>query len=373
MLQSPKFVMEFIENTAIGIKETLSGTAGMIVVDGKKNNIKKMVYKSQADVLRDDWNETTYKYLTDHAFKGNPFEVHIYRVAPEVINTINLSELLNDMEQSGVLWFWVPTDFQDASVSWLKNRRNVEMGKLRPDFDQSGIKMVTGGLDTPDHWAIINLSELHEKGMVNGTEYSCNELAISLLSVFAGMSKYRSGTNFKMPWIESITLVNEPGERTDKGEIVLVKDEDIYVINRAVTSFVTPTTDKQERFASVKLVAQMDEDMLALKQTWNKYYKGAFLNHFDTKRKFLQAVNAYFDKRKDEGVLDPNYDNHMYLDLEAHKTFLKEQGRTDEEIAAMDDSELMRINTKTFVYTEIPDYMPVDAMEDLYIKAYMQS
>ena len=373
MLQSPKFVMEFIENTVIGIRETESGTAGMIVIDGKKNNIKKMIYRSQADVLREDWNEMTYKYLCDHAFKGNPFELHVVRVAPEAVTTVNLSEILNDLEQSGVLWLWTPVDFQDVAISWLKNRRNTEMGKLRPDFDQSGIKLVTGGLTTPDHWAIVNLSELHDKGFVNGTEYTCNELAISLLSVFAGMSRYRSGTNFKMPWIESITLIGNPGDRTDKGEIVLVKDEDIFVINRAVTSFVTPTTDKQERFASIKLVAQMDEDMLALKKTWNKFYKGAFLNHFDKKRQFLQAANGYFDKRMAEGVLDPNYDNHMYIDLEAHKIFLKEQGRDDEYINSLDDSELMRINTKTAVYADIPNYMPVDAMEDLYIKAKMQS
>ena len=85
------------------------------------------------------------------------------------------------------------------------------------------------------------------------------------------------------------------------------------MINRGVTSFITPDTTRQRRFSKVKVVRSLFTIIEDLKKSWNDY-KGARLNGYLNKMAFLNAVNAYTQSLMNQGILDPDYSNSFDFD-----------------------------------------------------------
>ena len=110
-----------------------------------------------------------------------------------------------------------------------------------------------------------------------------------------------------------------------------------------------------------------------LKKTWN-VYKGARQNVYLQKMAFVNAINSYTQSLKDQGVLDPNYSNEFDIDINQHKNYLMvERGIKKEEVDKMNEADIRRINTIDAVYVKCDELMLVDAMEDFYGKAKIQS
>ena len=182
----------------------------------------------------------------------------------------------------------------------------------------------------------------------------------------------------KMGFIESCKLPESPGTITKAGKITVTSLKDdtglsYYVINRGVTSFISPTTTKQRRFSKIKVVRTLFMVTEDLKKTWDTY-KGANNNDYHKKMALINAINAYTDSLMEQGVLDSNYSNAFDIDVSEHKRILMvERNMTREEADKISISEIRRINTIDRVYVKCEELMPVDAMEDFFGKAIIRS
>ena len=250
------------------------------------------------------------------------------------------------------------------------------MGKLALDFDQAHFFAFVASDKVPDHHAIINNGITG--AVVNGNSYSDKQFALAIASMEAGCPISRSITNMKMGFLQKCDIPAEPGQITKKGKIAVTTQRDdsgisYYVINRGVTSFITPNTTKQRRFSKAKVVRSLFIITEDLKKSWNNY-KGARLNGYLNKMAFLNAINAYTESLMQQGILDPDYDNTFDIDISQHKIFLMtEKGISKEEVDKMSESDLRRINTVDIVYARCDELMPLDCMEDFYGKAIIQS
>ena len=182
----------------------------------------------------------------------------------------------------------------------------------------------------------------------------------------------------KMGFLEKCDVPAEPGKIIKQGKIAVNVQKDdsgisYYVINRGVTSFITPDTTRQRRFSKVKVVRSLFTIIEDLKKSWNDY-KGARLNGYLNKMAFLNAVNAYTQSLMNQGILDPDYSNSFDIDVERHKLYLMtEKGMSKEEVDKMSEAKLRRINTVDVVYARCDELMPLDCMEDFFGKAIIQS
>ncbi len=374
---SPKFVLELEERAATAIQRSQQGVLGVILFDSTKDE-KLYKYANSLEVLQSDWTDKNFRYLKDLAFVGAPYKVVVRRIKTEERTTVNLSTVLHELENE-VDSFVIPEATEtetDGLISYAKQRHNVETGKLGVDFDQASFFIFVSSDKSPDHHAVV-VNDIDE-ATVNGKKYTKSEFALAIASLEAGCSISRSLTNMKMGFLESCILPESPGTITKAGKITVALQKDdtglsYYVINRGVTSFVSPTTTKQRRFSKIKIVRALFIVTEDLKKTWD-IYKGARNNDYTQKMALINAINAYTDSLMEQGVLDSEYPNEFDIDIAEHKRILMtERNMTREEVDKMNISEIRRINTVDRVYVTCEQLMPVDAMEDFYGKAIIRS
>ncbi|RRD38816.1 hypothetical protein EII29_09835 [Leptotrichia sp. OH3620_COT-345] len=374
---SPKFVLEIEERAATAIQRSQQGVLGIILFDSTKDE-EIYKYANALEVLQADWTDKNFKYLRNLAFVGGPYKVVVRRIKTEERTTINLSKILYELENE-VDSFVIPEateDETDGLISYAKQRHNVETGKLAVDFNQASFFTFVASDKNPDHHAIIN-NDIDEV-TVSGTQYTKSEFALAIASLEAGCSISRSITNMKMGFIEKCKLPENPGTITKAGKITVALQKDdtglsYYVINRGVTSFVSPTTIKQRRFSKIKVVRTLLMVTEDLKKTWD-IYKGARNNNYTQKMALINAINAYTNSLMEQGILDSEYPNEFDIDIAEHKRILMtERNMTREQVDKLSISEIRRINTIDRVYILCEQLMPVDAMEDFYGKAIIRS
>ena len=162
---------------------------------------------------------------------------------------MKLTDILSDLENE-IDSIVIPeaTDSEtDDLISYAKSRHNTELGKLALDFDQAHFFVFVATAKVPDHHAVVNCGITG--AVVNSREYSDKEFALAIASMEAGCPISRSITNMKMGFLEKCDIPAEPGKITKQGKITVNTERDdsgisYYVINRGVTSFVTPNTTK---------------------------------------------------------------------------------------------------------------------------------
>lgn len=374
---SPKFVLEIEEKAGTAIARSEQGIVGVVLFDSTKDT-EKHVYVSRGDVSRTDWDNDNYNLLKDLAFVGNPYKVIVRRVKEDARDTVKITDILSDLEND-VDSIVIPKATEsetDNLISYAKSRHNTELGKLALDFNQAHFFTFVATDKVPDHHAIVNNGITG--AVVNGHEYSDKEFALAIASIEAGCPISRSITNMKMGFLDKCDVPAEPGKITKKGKIsVSVQRDDsgtsYYVINRGVTSFITPNSTQQRRFSKVKVVRSLFIITEDLKKSWNDY-KGARLNTYLPKMAFINAINSYTRSLMNQGILDPEYSNAFDIDIEQHKLYLMtERGISRDEVDKINESELRRINTVDVVYAKCDELMPLDCMEDFYGKAIIKS
>ncbi len=374
---SPKFVLEIEEKAGTAIARSEQGVVGVVLFDDTKTT-KDYTYSSSSELVKEDWTADNYNILKDLAFVGSPFKVIVYRASETDRSSLVLSTVLSELETKvdSIVIPDATEDETDALISYTKSRHNTELGKLALDFDQAHFFAFIASDKVPDHHAIINNGITG--AVVNGNSYTDKQFALAIASMEAGCPISRSITNMKMGFLQKCDIPAEPGQITKKGKIAVTTQRDdsgisYYVINRGVTSFITPNTTKQRRFSKVKVVRSLFIITEDLKKSWNNY-KGARLNGYLNKMAFLNAINAYTESLMQQGILDPDYDNAFDIDISQHKIFLMtEKGISKEEVDKMSESDLRRINTVDIVYARCDELMPLDCMEDFYGKAIIQS
>lgn len=161
-------------------------------------------------------------------------------------------------------------------------------------------------------------------------------------------------------------LRDDPDDRINAGEMVIVFDGRKYKIGRGVNSLVSFTTEKTEDVRFIKIVEGMDLYMDDIRETYEESYVGKIINDYDGKQMFVAAIGAYH-KGLLGNVLDKSYDNVVAIDIDAQRTYLESRGMDTSE---MDDIAVAKANTGTKVFIA-SNVKFVNAMEDLKMNVNM--
>lgn len=185
----------------------------------------------------------------------------------------------------------------------------------------------------------------------------------ALAGVFAGLSK-QSGTYYVMnPKCDGTGFATreQADSDVDKGIVTVFFDGEKAKISRAVTTFYA--TNPKSPLAKVRNVDTMNMIKDDIKVSFENDYVGKVPNSYANKMTLIGLINqVYLDGLKGD-VLNPDYDNAVDIDVEAHKTLARSEGAVVSEMSEMD---LRRYDTGSVVYLA-GKICFLDTMEDLTI------
>ena len=145
-----------------------------------------------------------------------------------------------------------------------------------------------------------------------------------LTSVLANLPMNRSITYYELEDLDDVDLSfvdvdNTIDDAVDEGNLVLWIDEDKVKVGRGVNTLTTLTASDTADMKKIIIVESMNIILQDIYSTFKDYYIGKYKNSYDNQCLFISAVNSYFRQLAREEILDPEYDNCSYVDVEAQR------------------------------------------------------
>lgn len=351
----PSFSMIFTGKAVSAIERSARGIVAIVLTDDTEGGKDLNVYKKVDEVDFENWTEKNYNYLK-LVFAGAPSTVIAIRRAE---NTEGYTAVLKKLKDLKWNYLTIPglTSADITIISaWIKQYRNDE---------QKTFKAVLAHCKG-DYEGIINFTTENISTTITGATHTAAEYCARIAGVLAGLSLARSSTYYVLEDISEAETPDNPDDRINDGELIVIFDGKNYKIGRGVNSLVTFTTEKTEDVRFIKIVEGMDLYKDDIRETYEENYVGNIINDYDGKQMFVAAIGAYH-KGLLGNVLDRSFDNAVAIDIDAQRTYLESKG-TD--TSDMDDIAVAKANTGTNVFIA-SNIKFVNAMEDLKMNVNM--
>lgn len=351
----PIFSLIFRGKAVSAIARSARGIVAIILTDSTDSGKVLNIYKKVDEVDFENWSEQNYNYLK-LVFAGAPSKVIAIRRAENAEGYNAQLKKLKDLKWNYLTIPGLGTADVTTISAWIKQYRNDE----RKTF-KAVLAHCAG-----DHEGIINLTTENLNSTITGTKLTAAEYCARIAGVLAGLSLARSSTSYVLDDISEAETPDDPNDRINAGELIIVFDGKKYKIGRGVNSLVTFTTEKTEDVRFIKIVEGMDLYADDIRETYEDNYVGKIINDYDGKQMFVAAIGAYH-KGLLGNVLDKSFDNTAAIDIDAQRAYLESKGTDTSE---MDDIAVAKANTgvKVFITSNIKF---VNAMEDLNMNVNM--
>lgn len=351
----PKFKVEFKELAVLAIQRQQRGDVVMILNDDTNADLDKVVYRGLGDVDKDDYTTENYDLLT-LAFLGNPSKVIVIKAEEEIADTLAKLQYFNNYTLC----------YPEGDATDFTAIGNFIKG-VRAKNNYS--KAILGNALSPDALYIINFATDGIKANVNGEvkEFTAGEYTARIAGALSGLAPSRSLTYFELPEIVECNLAEDADAEAAAGKMVILHQDGSFKLGRAVNSLVTLTDGITEAFQKIRVVDILDQIANDIVATFRLYYVGKYTNNFTNKNRFIAAINAYLLGLANEGLLEIENDNVVYLSAEKIKLYLEGKGVDTSKLTY---KELIRQNTGSKVLLD-GVCSPTDAMEDLDLGMYL--
>lgn len=345
----PNFSMIFQGKGVTAIQRSARGIVAMILKDDTEGGKTVNIYRKVDELDFENWTEKNYDYFK-LVFAGTPSTVIAIRLGTKVEGYNEALKKLKDMKWNYLCIPELKPADTTVIAAWIKQYRN--------DANKT-FKTVLAHCNG-DHIGIINLTTENITSTITGKKHSAAEYCARIAGVLAGLSLERSSTYYVLDDISDAEVPDDPDERIDNGELIIVFDSKKYKIGRGVNSFVSFTKEHTEDESFIKIVEGMDLYHDDIYETYEDYYVGKIINDYDGKQMFVGAIGAYH-KTLLGNVLDKSFDNTVSINVDAQRIYLESKG-TD--TTDMDDLAVAMANTGTKVFIA-SNVKFVNAMEDL--------
>lgn len=326
----------------------------LILTDEIRNDESSLVYKNAEEIKNDDWNEENRNYIK-MALMGSPYKVIAEKV--ENADEVDYSTALLRLRDKHWDYLAVP------GVTAEKVNLLSEYIKQKREVDKKTFKAVLPNV-LADHQGIVNFTT--DNIQIEGKTYKNNEFTSRIAGILAGMPDTRSATNYEVPEVKNVPVLEEPEKAIAGGELILINDGDKVRIARGVNSLTTFTEDHGKTFSKIRIIDIIDRIKDDIRAVWKTQYSGKVINNYDNKCHLIASIIAYFKQLERLNLLDSTYGNTCQINIIKQKEYLEDlpyatvEGKTIEE---MTEQEIKEANTgdKVFLTGKIK---ATDTMED---------
>lgn len=383
---APQVLITFKTKATTAIARSARGIVVMILKNEKTDTMGYYRINDVTDIPAEGLTEANVD-LIKKCLLGTPLRVLVYTIPDDRVEspTVTQSSVLKQI--ANVKWNYIcnPTgDAQDMEdlASWIKTMRNNKYKTFKAVVanqsadDKGVINFCTGNIRVlnPEYTAAEAGSAMVGEAVVSSDEeyitYSAAQYTARIAGILAGLALDRSATYYQLDEVVSCEAYEDIDSLINDGQLLLFDEQDGngVKIARACNSLTTFTTDVGEDFRYIKIVECIDMITDDIRDTFKTSYIGKYINDYDHKMNFINAILIYFKKLKGN-VLDnsPTAINTVDIDVEAQKDYATLHG---DDPSTMTDQQIREYNTGTKVMLE-GRITPVNAMEDLTINFMM--
>ena len=358
----PVIDITFIQKAVSAIQRSERGTA-CIVVKGSVEAPVLRRYKYESDMDSSDYAVSLLKALK-RAFLVPVNKVYVL-IVPSA--TEYFSDITSALE--GVKFNYICTveaDWQQEVVTYIINKNAKSAGKKY-------IGLVAG-VTTADSKYVINIKNGSVHDIDTDAWVDMEMYLPRIIAILCNLPMNRSCTYYELEDIDEvdmsfITTEHDIDYWINEGNLVFFKDEDTIKIARGVNTLTTFTSSDTEDMRKIIIVESMNIILEDIYQTFKEYYVGKYKNYYDNQCLFISAVNSYFRQLAREEILDPDYDNVAYIDVEAQRDAWLGIGKT--EAQDWTEEKVKEMSFKSFIFLA-GDIKILDAIEDLHFRITMQ-
>ena len=345
----PEINIVFKTKGVTAIERSARGIVVCVLKDDTVGGQEVEVYKSVIDVDFTHFTEENYNFLK-LVYAGSPTKVVVVKIATSSVNYNAALKKIKDLK-----WNYLtipkilPAEITIVSA-WIKEQR---------EQNKKTFKAVLPDCNA-DHEGIINLTTGSVSSAITEKTHTASEYCARIAGVLAGLSLSRSSTYYVLTDIISADVPDDPDERINNGELIIVFDSEKYKIGRGVNSLTSFTPEKNDDFRKIKIVEGVDLYQDDIRGTYEDYYVGKVINDYDNKQAFVAAIGSYH-KELLGNILDRSHENVVFVNVEAQRNYLESRGTDTSELS---DAAVAVANTgsKVFISSSVKF---VDAMEDL--------
>ena len=351
----PSIDITFIQKAVTAITRSERGVACVVVLDDSKATAGYATYKYAADVPADG-------FTADNL-------AAIKRCWLCAVNK--------------VIVVWVPTDADFADIQAILEtlsynyvcvcddgmQQDLATYLVTKNANSPGKKYigVVTGVTTADSKYIINIPNATVHDVDTDADIDMAMYLPRLTSVLANLPLNRSITYYELEDINDVDLSFIDSDTTiddvvDEGNLVLWIDGDKVKVGRGVNTLTTVTSTDTADMKKIIIVEAMNLILEDIYTTFKDYYIGKYKNSYDNQCLFISAVNSYFRQLAREEILDPDYDNCSYVDVEAQREAWLAIGKT--EAADWNEAKVKKMTFKSYIYLA-GQVKILDAIEDL--------
>ena len=351
----PSIDITFIQKAVTAITRSERGVACVVVLDDTRATAGYATYKYAADVPSDGFTAANLAAIR-RCWLCNVNKVIVVWVPTDA----EFADIQAALENISYNYVCVCDDeMQQDLASYIVTKNANSPGKKY-------IAVVTG-VTTADSKFVINVKNATVHDIDTDTDIDMAMYLPRLTSVLANLPMNRSITYYELEDIDDVDLSfvdvdNTIDDAVDAGNLVLWIDEDKVKVGRGVNTLTTITASDTADMKKIIIVESMNMILQDIYSTFKDYYIGKYKNSYDNQCLFISAVNSYFRQLAREEILDPEYDNCSYVDVEAQREAWLAIGKT----AAADwtEAEVKKMTFKSFIYLA-GQVKILDAIEDL--------
>ena len=318
-----------------------------------ENKILKQ-YKGFTEVESADYTEENYKIIED--------------VFLTEINKLYVIKIPNDKTFDDI------KPFIKKDINWIayigetreEQKKLADFVKLENKSRSKRLKAICYNLQEAE------ADDMHIVNFVNASVIKADGKSLvgykylgRLLGVLTGCRMDMSVTYNILSDLNSVEQIGDTdaiNEAIGKGKFVLINDDDGVRIARGINSLQKNDKEHTEDMKYITIVEAMDliyEDII---NTFKQVYLGRFKNSYDNQVLFISAINSYFRDLAREEILDPNYNNISFVDIEKQRETWIENGKL--EATNWSDIQVKNNTFRTNVYLQA-NVKFLNAMEDL--------
>ena len=352
----PKFNVTFKELAVLAIQRQQRGSVVMILKD-ETTEADKIVYKGLGDVKKADYTAENYDRLT-LAFLGNPSKVIVIKAGSK----FEITDVLAKLDYFNNYTLCYP----EAEATEMTAIQNYIKGvRDKNNYSRAGL----GNATSPDAEYIINFATTDIQAKVNGElkTFTAGDYTCRVAGALSGLAPSRSLTYFELPEVVECPLSADADIDVKAGKLIVLHQDGSFKFGRGVNSLNTLTDGVTEAFQKIRVLDIMDMIANDIVTTFRTGYVGKYTNNFTNKNRFISAVNAYLATLANEGLLEAENDNAVYISYDKTKLYLEGKGVDTSE---MTYNEVIRANTGSRVFLD-GVCSPTDAMEDLDLGMYL--
>jgi len=326
-----------------------AGSKGRALFLYKNTNLtgsyKLTTYKSAVFTLTDTALEKYIKQL----FKGGCKTVHVLEYKTDIASvTTVMDDLCPEFD-------WLMSVESDAQASIDAYADEKEKFAMVYNIQADSINVCS----------VCNPSAV----LINDDGTKSNITGLQLIPIVGGIAcgcPYNMSISYKV--FTELESVAQPATY-NLGQLTLYREEEGIRLANACNTLQTTSSTLTADMKALTIAEGMRRIKTDIIKGFRQGYKGRYKNTYDNQCLFYSAVNyGYIKELENLGILDPNYDNKIYTNVEAQRNAWIARGTTEAQDWSDDKVRLMTLSD--MIYATM-DVKMLDAIEGMKLTVEM--